>query len=106
MVCGYHIGTCDRSQLYGCCDSSSVKRYLNRRYFSRHNIPTPPNRHWRGLHLHHDMQEFLTRAFTTAAKLHTTGNVLPHSYEVSNPMALSSYRHGTPQGCDPGRHCT
>ena len=41
------------------------------------------------------MQEFLTRAFTTAAKLHTTGNVLPHSCEVSNPMALSSYRQGT-----------
>jgi hypothetical protein len=41
------------------------------------------------------MPEFLTRVFTPAAKLHTTGNVLPHSYEVSNPMALSSYRHGT-----------
>lgn len=48
QTCRYHIGTCDRSQLHGCCDPSSVKRYLNRRHFSRHNIPTPPNRHWRG----------------------------------------------------------
>ena len=94
QTCRYHIGTCDRSQLYGCCDSSSVKRYLNRRHFSRHNIPTPPNRHWRGATL-------ATRVFTTAAKLHTTENVLPHSYEVSNPMALSSYRHGTRKAATP-----
>jgi hypothetical protein len=42
------------------------------------------------------MQEFLT-----AAELHTTGNVLTHSYEVSNPMALSSYRHGTRKAATP-----
>jgi hypothetical protein len=47
------------------------------------------------------MQEFLTRVFTTAAKLHTTGNVLLHSYEVSNLMALSSYRHGTRKAVTP-----
>jgi hypothetical protein len=47
------------------------------------------------------MQEFLTRVFTTAAKLYTTENVLPHSYEVSNPMALPSYRHGTRKAATP-----